>query len=467
MNQFFIPLLTLCLFASPILIPNAISHESLSTRAQNIWTHGHLLGDWGGTRAQWQDKGFDFELAYTAEGWAFASGGENQAFLYQGLFEIALEFDFQKMIGWSGGSMRVNTLIPHNSDTDSGGPGRYTGSGYDSSNISAYETVRLYELWLQQEALDGKLSLRVGQLAADDEFFISDTAGLFLGGTFDWGNNLASNLPNGGPAYPVAGLGTRLKIQPMEQFYLMSAVFEGDVGDQAGNNKHGVDFNLDDDGILIINEIGFLLNQEENATGLPGSYKLGGWVHTGRFESFRFDETGLFLDDPARDGDGDGEPDSGPGFTRGTWGLYLIADQMVYRPVKDSDQGLSLFWRIAGGPDKTSTVSLYTDMGAAYKGLIPGRRQDVLGIALAMQNYSDIFNDRIRDFNGDPANPTNRLIDTESMIELTYQINLAPWWYVQPTLQYIINPAGELTPPDRETRIPNAFAVGVRSGIVF
>lgn len=454
-------LLTSCLFLPAVTLKaeNNPAQTIQSERAKTIWQRDYLLGDWGGTRTDWEEKGISIEMDYTGEVWGFMSGGVERGTLYQGLLTTALVFDLDKLIGWKGGSLKTSTIMPHNTDTDSGGTTRYTGSAYDTSNISAYETVRLYDLWFEQNLLDDKFSLRLGQFGADDEFYGSDTAGLFLGATFGWGNNLAANLPNGGPAYPVAGLGARAKIQPIEEFYLMSAVFEGDVGNQAGNNKHGVEFNLDDDeGIFVINEIGYLLNQGENATGLPGSYKFGGWVHSGNFSDFLFDDQGLSLADPASSGM--------TALNRGSWGVYFIADQMVYRPQEATDQGLSLFWRIAGGPDKTSTIPFYTDFGATYKGLIPCRNEDVIGIAFALQSYSDDLvtaGNNANSFNG----TNDPLPGNEAVLELTYQIHLSPWWYVQPDFQYIINPAGGALDPNTGNKIQNAVVIGLRTGIVF
>ena len=456
-------LITILSLAWPFLTSAADTSKSIegspvmSQQSQSIWERDYLLGDWCGARPDLNNKGVTISLDYTAEVWGFVDGGLDRGSLYQGLFEGGLDFDFEKMMGWKGGSMRVNALIPQNSNNN--GPTFFTGSGFDSSNISANDTARLFELWLQQDFLDDKLSLRAGQLAADDEFFLSETAGLFLGGNYGWGNNLASNIPNGGPAYPVAGLGVRVKVQPVEQFYVMSALFQGDVGDQATNNQHGTYWDLGgDQGIFSINEMGYLLNQEENAKGLPGSYKFGGWAHTGDFSSFLYDDTGLSLADPASSGI--------PALNQGTWGLYFIANQMVYRKKEGTDQGLSVFWRIAGGPDNTSTIPFYTDFGASYKGLIPCRSDDTIGVSFGVEGYSDDLattGDQMNSLKG-----TNEpVVGNEAIIEATYQIQLAPWWYLQPDIQYIINPAGGALNPNTGGKIQNAVVIGLRTGLTF
>ena len=46
--------------------------------------------------------------------------------------------------------------------------------------------MRLFTAWFQQNAVDDRFSLRFGQLAADDEFISSPTAGGLINGTFGW-----------------------------------------------------------------------------------------------------------------------------------------------------------------------------------------------------------------------------------------------------------------------------------------
>ena len=58
----------------------------------------------------------------------------------------------------------------------------------------------------------------------------------------------------------------------------------------------------------------------------------------------------------------------------------------------------------------------------------------------------------------------------ETLLEATYQYQLASWWMVQGILQYTASPgAGALNPtdPTRSTRIPNATVVGLRTTLTF
>ncbi len=59
-----------------------------------------------------------------------------------------------------------------------------------------------------------RLSIRLGQLTADSEFFISDYGATFINGTFGWPAIMGMNVPNGGPAYPMGAPGVRVAISP-------------------------------------------------------------------------------------------------------------------------------------------------------------------------------------------------------------------------------------------------------------
>ena len=68
------------------------------------------------------------------------------------------------------------------------------------SNIEALPGARLNDLWFQQELLDRQLSLRIGQIAIDDEgeFYYSQYGLNFINSTFGCPDILSTDLPNGG-----------------------------------------------------------------------------------------------------------------------------------------------------------------------------------------------------------------------------------------------------------------------------
>ena len=58
---------------------------------------------------------------------------------------------------------------------------------------------------------------------------------------------------------------------------------------------------------------------------------------------------------------------------------------------------------------------------------------------------------------------------TETVVEATYQMQLAGWWVVQPSLQYVVHPGAGIpsaTSPARR-HLPDAAVFGLRSSIAF
>ena len=96
-----------------------------------------------------------------------------------------------------------------------------------------------------------KASLRFGQLAADVEFFTSGYASQFISAAFGTPPGFSANLPSGGPAYPFATPGVRLKLDPDKNTSLLAAIFNGDPagpangpGEPESRNRHGLNFRV-------------------------------------------------------------------------------------------------------------------------------------------------------------------------------------------------------------------------------
>jgi porin len=427
----------------------------------SIWEQDTLTGDWNGARTALKDKGIDVSLNYIGETFAVLSGGLQRRASYEGRLEFTVDTDLEKLIGWSGGSTHVTIYQIHNSGRN---VAENVGSIADPSNIDALATTRLFTAWFQQNAFDDRFSLRIGQLAADDEFITSPTAGGLINGTFGWAGVLAANMTNGGPAYPLATPGVRLALKPADPLTIQAAVFSGDPAGRDCNdnpqvcNRYGTTFSFSG-GALWMGEVHYAINQDKQSAGMPGIYKLGGWYATTDFadQHFGLDAVSnvVSLADPTV---------AGPLNHRGDWGVYGVADQMVWRADK---QSLNLFLRGGISPSDRNLISYYVDGGAGFKGPLPGRADDVLtfGVAYAKisRDAAALDQDTLA-LNGPPYPIRNE----EVVFELSYAAQIAPWWIVQPDLQYIVHPGGNVPDPDNpNATVGNAFVAGIRSTIKF
>jgi porin len=137
-------------------------------------------GDPGGMRAALKKAGIEYSLTYIGEALGNTSGGIKRGTIYEGRLDLQLDADLDKLGGWKGATLHANFYQIHGRGLSR----YYLGNLATASGIEALASTRLYELWLEQTFLDGKAALRVGQLAADTEFLVSQYAGLFVNATF-------------------------------------------------------------------------------------------------------------------------------------------------------------------------------------------------------------------------------------------------------------------------------------------
>jgi porin len=267
------------------------------------------------------------------------------------------------------------------------------------SNITGRGEVRLFEAWLQQ-SIDRICSLRAGILAADQEFLLTTSGALFFNSVFGGPVFLTPNLA--WPMYPVGAPGARVRFELAEGLYLQGAVYDGHPGTEEFNQT-GLRIRLSDaDGLFSIAEAGWVIGDL--------TIKAGVFHHTA-------------------------------GHTTGGYG---VVEQKIV-------EGLTVFTRIGYSQEDRIFVSLGIDSGVTVTGLIPGRPQDVLGLGVIYARIS-------RDFAG--AQPDPALWGHETVFELTYKIAFAPWWSLQPDVQYVVHPGGS-------TAVANAVVVGLRLDLLF
>ncbi|MBA3960786.1 MAG: carbohydrate porin [Chthoniobacterales bacterium] len=357
-------------------------------------------------------RGIEFPVAITTEVLGNLAGGSSRHVIWESLVNVGLALDLEKFAGWKGGNISVRAIYPQ-------GTGLTSIAVHDFntlSNIDGYDSLRLYDAWFQQEFADGKVSLRIGQLLADAEFFDSDNAALFLNSSFGAIPLVSQNLNP--PIFPTAAPGIRLLARPLDSFYAETAIFSGDTGNPTLTNKHNTRLSFrSSDGVLIFAEMGYEWNMKREAetAGLPplaGSLKVSGY-----YDSKEFSDSG------------------GGSRHRGDYSVYGVFDQELWHIQGNKDRVLSCFSRAGGAPADRNTVTWYCDAGFNLKGLLAARAQDTLGIAFS---HTELSHDLV-DYSG-------RLLRShhEEVLELTYQAVCNSHLSIQPDLQIIFNPGATM-----------------------
>jgi porin len=409
------------------------------------------------------DLGYNLQLIYSGELLGNPTGGVKQGATNEGLFNMSVDGDLDTIAGLSGATFHINGFLIH-------GRGLTTFNLFDIaplSNIEARPTARLFEAWVEQQFFQGLAAVRIGQLSADTEFFISDLAALHIDGTFGWPDIMTADLPSGGgPNYPLATPGVRLKLSPSEQTTLLAALFNGDpsgagfTGLQQIKDPSGLNFRLKDPPFLI-SEAQFKYNQGSDSVGLAGTIKLGAWHHFGNFSDQRIGANGLLLASPLSGGNAL--------IHRGNTGGYGVIDQMIWRlPGDDPKKGVGVFARASAAPSDRNLIDLYADAGVNFIGLWDMRPNDSFGAAASYSHISP----RVSERDADAAFFTSAALpirDYELAFELTYQLQIVPGFLLQPVFSYIFHPGGGAINPVNPAagRIPDAAVFGIRTTIKF
>jgi porin len=369
------------------------------------------------------------------------NGGRAQGATFYGQTALGLGIDLDKAISLEGGIFNVSAYQTY-------GHG-ISASNIDNlslvSNIEATRSARLFELWYQQSLFGGAADVRLGQLAADQEFIITQYGAWFINSAFGWPTLPTIDLPAGGPEYPLATPGIRLRVKPVEPLTLFFAAFNGNpAGPGLGNpqlrDSSGTLFRLGD-GVYTIAEAQWAIDSGKNGGG-PITLRVGGWYHNRATPNQFFATDGLTGVAPAS---------PGSPIAREDWSGYAIADVMLL-PGPSGKGGLAFFARAEGAPTQRSQVSAELATGIVYQGPF-GRDSDNFGFAV----------DRARI--GQPLGSIGALASQytfrgyETVLELSYQVQALPWLQAQPDFQYVVSPGGGIPNPNQPGQLVGSAAV--------
>ena len=442
-------------------IVKAVAGLAVCCSMQLSSAHG---GDWrdGGLKAlneRLDDWGVAFSAAYIGEALGNASGGIRRGTIYDGRLDLGVDVDLERAVGWRGATFHGNVFQIHGQGLSRD----YIGNLMLVSGIEALPSTRLYEFWIEQSLLSGRLFVKVGQQPSDTEFIDSKYDDIFVNSALGWPGITGVILPAGGPSPPLAVPGVRVKALLSDAFTAYLAVFNGSAGapgpdDPQRTNPNGLAFRVNDPP-WVIGQLRY--NYRVGASGLPGAITGGGWYHFDEFDDERWTAQGLSQADPL----GTGEPL----MRRGNRGIFAVYEQRLAFSALDPGKGIGFFARASFSPGDRNLISFYLDGGIQVSGFSAARPDDRFGIAMTYGRISD----GAREFDRDVQRFTGiqtPIRDFEAVFEATYIAMAAPGVAVQPVFQYVIHPGGGVVNPNDPTqtqRIKDAAVFGVRTTITF
>jgi porin len=391
-----------------------------------------LFGNVAGLRPSLAQYGITLGLTDTENLLGDVSGGVKQGATMQGVTTAALDIDTSKAFGLAGGTFHASALqihgqnfSPYYLDT------LQTANGTESDNAT-----RLWELWYDQVIGKSGVDIKLGQQSIDNEFMVSENSALFINTAAGWPLLPSYDLYAGGPAYPLSSLGVRLNYAPSDKFTLLTGVFDDNPpggsfdNDTQEMDSGGTRFNLNT-GALFITELQYAPTQN-------GTYKLGLWYDTGYFPDELYGDNLMH---------------------HGNYSIYGVVDRTLWK--FNADRSLNVFARIMGAPAAQNLITFSFNGGLTLTDPLPGRPNDTAGIDFGVGKVSSRAAEADRESGTIARN-------TETLIELTYQIQATPWLQVQPDFQYVANPGGGVDNPNDPTqRLSNELVVGLRVTTAF
>ena len=328
-----------------------------------------LLGDLGGLRPALDKYGIGLELGYIGETFGVVHGGVKRGAIYEGQASAGLSFDLEKMFGWPGAKIYANALQIHGR----GASRAFLGGNLETvSNIEALPTTRLYRLYFEQSLFNDRASIRLGQIAADDEFITSDTASGLINGTFGWPALTAADTRGGGPAYPLPQPGVRLQVKPVRRSYLRAAAFTGNPGGTELPQRRPAAMRPAR-GLVPVQRRHVVDRAKPRTTSTAARMPPGCRGSTSSADGTR----------PAR------FPTSSTRRVnkRNNGGVYAVVDQGMWRRPGSDKQGLNFFMRIGGGPSDRNFLSFYADAGIGFRAPFVSRPDDVVTLGGGLRPY--------------------------------------------------------------------------------
>jgi porin len=374
-------------------------------------------------------------LSAMVEAWQNAHGGLRTGGWWNSLVSASVEVD-GSAVGAPRNSRfaaKVNWAASRDRDADFAS---LTGALSPVSGTMAADHVRVFTFDYRMDAPGGGWALKVGQLAVDDDFMLSEFAGLFMNAAFGsmpspTSTRLGSRTRYGNAfaLFPVAAPGIWFQLQGPGAATLQTGIYHGGPGPDERDNWGFEYASLRESGVLVFSELRWM----HEVAGHAATSRFGVSAHTGRFDDLRAAERGKKVRDK-----------------RGLYSVYWVNDLVLV--ADGAKPRLGAFARVGISPQRDRTAVLaYGDAGLNWIGPVRGRDDDVAGVAVSASRFSG------------PYRTVEDSAETETAVELTYKLQVSKRLSVQADAQILFQPARNVTTGSRDT----ALVIGMRTALEF
>jgi porin len=321
-------------------IPNTSTREAkIHGHDEGLMNQYGITGNWNGLRDKMQNNGVALEAIYVGEfvrNFDEGTVSNSKKTSYLDNLDLTLTIDTEKAGMWPEGKFFIYGLYNHGGDPSA----NIIGDLQVASKIEGPNAFLVYEVWYEQSFADGMFSILAGLHDLNSEFYVSDYANLFLNAAAGIGTELTGNVAVS--AFAKTGLAVRARVNPIEEWYIQTAIYDGDPSTRNISAKEGR---------LGIIETG--INTDS------GSYKAGYWLHTAdkTFNGQTFNSD---------------------------YGYYGIIDQKLIELEDHGSIAGFASWRAT--PAERNEIITQVAFGFHMHGIIPTRDEDDFGIAYIRAN---------------------------------------------------------------------------------
>lgn len=393
-----------------------IGLSSIAFAADKGWNEREqLTGDWGGQRTNLKEKGIEPFLYYDSIAAANVSGGIQTDDQYTGQIYAGVNLDFEKMLGWDTTTGKISTVNRHGN-----GIAGDVGGIYDPMTINGGadgQVTWLYEVWIEK-MFGEDLAVKFGRTSMDEDFANNDLYRYSLSTSIN-GPIRSMMLENSQIfSFPLALWGGRVKYKPSDEHQFQIGAYQ--INDNPfGTHLRGTDWGIDsDDGVTFMAQYDWTPNIFDR----PSRFYVGVANSVYDYTEFDGSETSSMLT------------------------FYGHGELEVI-------EGLKLFaFGAYNSQDEAAKIPLQLSAGVNWKGLIPGREYDHTIFFATYGKVSDEYGKFI----------TMGNVDSEIVFELGHRIQIIPSFYIQPAVQYIVEPGG-----GTNGDIDDAIVLGAWIGVTF
>lgn len=401
-----------------------------------------LLGDWNGRRQAWADDGVQLDFGHVSETAHNFAGGDAKLTRYTEQWTLGATLDLERRFGWTGTGLRV--VFSDRNGRDLGADAHIGNSLLLQEVYGRGQTWWLSTLAYRQSWLDGRVDWSLGKMPVGSDFaaFSCDFQNLTFCGAQP-GNLVGDYWLN----WPVSPWATRLQLDAGNGVQWRIGAYQVDakyVDEKwARRNAWKPYVPGGTDGWLVPLEVGWT----PRPGGLPGSYKVGAWRSSAGAPDLRGSAMAV-------------ETQATPRMRDSRYGMYVNVEQKLTGGSESA--GLSVFLNASQADRSTSRTDRQIAAGLRYRGL-PGRPDDVVGLALGATHHNARYYDAFLRRNGSDWQTESRAHvgrGEEYVCELMYDWMPLRSVRLRPNLQYIHHPGGTSANDD-------AVILGLKTSIAF